>query len=170
MKVKWNTVLLSCVLFTVALIGLVPLQISPIMGARSSELAQMHDGFARELVRLYAVKAIFSMAMILMGLVIVWAGYFKTIRWTWYVMFILVFGWAFFGFIMPLRPLGRALLTESWSDTIGSAKQFPGQFVDVVGTSAFLVLMFVLMVIALILPARAFFFSPRSAAAANHQS
>jgi len=47
------------------------------------------------LARLTGERGILSLTIILTGLIVIWAGYVKRIRWTWFVMFTIVFGWAF---------------------------------------------------------------------------
>jgi hypothetical protein len=95
-----------------------------------------------------------SLTIILMGLIVIWAGYVKTIRWTWVVMFIIVFGWASTELLLPLVEalVMGALVVTPW-ELVLAAVRGPGIARNVVES----ILTFSLMVIALFLPARAFF-------------
>lgn len=94
-------------------------------------------------------RGVLSLAIILIGLIVIWAGYVKRIRWTWFVMFIIVFGWAFTLLILPWF--------RGWigapSKLLLSAVRGYSLAREVVEE----ILIFSLMVIALFLPARSFF-------------
>ena len=91
-----------------------------------------------------------SLAVILIGLIVVWTGYIKRVRWTWAVMFVVVWVWAFPLLVMPLLGHRRSLSLPEW---IYTAIYYPGS----ARAYAESVLLFLLMVIALLLPMRSFF-------------
>ena len=97
-----------------------------------------------------------SLAVILIGLITTWAGYIKNVRWAWFVMFVIVWGWAlpvmaFPDFVYPIYR--RALSIPSFSGLIGAAFSKPGM----ARTIAHEMVIFVVMVIALVLPIKSFF-------------
>ncbi len=98
------------------------------------------------LARLTGERGILSLTIILTGLIVIWAGYVKRIRWTWFVMFTIVFGWAFTELMLPW------LGVTPWELVLAAIKG-PGLARGIVEAR----LVFSLMVIALFLPARAFF-------------
>lgn len=91
-----------------------------------------------------------ALAVIFAVLIVIWMGYVKKARWTWFVMFVIVWGWAFPLFMLPLvqHPLAvtlAQLVSDAFRES-GIARDVTKQF-----------LVFSLMVIALILPIRSFF-------------
>jgi hypothetical protein len=93
-----------------------------------------------------------SLAIIVIGLVVTWAGYIKGVRWTWFVMFVIVWLWAFPVLVLPLfYPWpGASSILQSLAPTLESAIREKGIARYVVKTS----LIFLLMVVALVLPAK----------------
>jgi ABC-type dipeptide/oligopeptide/nickel transport system permease component len=88
-----------------------------------------------------------------MGLIVTWAGYIKGVRWTWFVMFVIVSVWAF-----PLFMLSFVLCWRH-VDLLGifaSAIMYSG----VCRNFAEIFLEFVLMAVALVLPLKAFISRP----------
>jgi hypothetical protein len=43
-----------------------------------------------------------SLVIILIGLIVTWLGYIQRIRWTWFVMFVIAWFWAFPLLVLPL--------------------------------------------------------------------
>ena len=90
-----------------------------------------------------------SLAIIAIGLIVAWTGYIRGVRWTWFVMFLVVWGWDF--------PLWMLPSLQGWphNDIIGTlaygirepgmARVFAEDF-----------LAFMLMLVALNLPLPAF--------------
>lgn len=104
------------------------------------------SGVVMGLARLTGERGILSLTIILTGLIVIWAGYVKRIRWTWFVMFTVVFGWAFTELMLPW-------LGATPSELVRAAIKGPGLARGIVEAR----LVFSLMVIALFLPARSFF-------------
>jgi ABC-type tungstate transport system substrate-binding protein len=90
------------------------------------------------------------MALILIGLVVTWTGYLKSVRSAWFIMFIIAWVWAF-----PLVLVGFIpdLMRIPFHELISLALRGPA------GNRAWLyaVAQFTLMLIALILPVKSFF-------------
>jgi len=126
----------SSVLFTIAFVCLIP---SSLANAGTTVDNMVRSvGFA-------------SLAIILSGLVVTWAGFLDRVRWAWFVMFIIVWVWVFPCLILPFLLYTTKPVPEILSDAF---KQ-PGLARDAVEE----VLIFSLMVVALILPVRSILFS-----------
>ena len=139
---------ISSVLFTIALACLIPASLAN--AKAGGHEAQLRLGPAwGEIARMYHQLGVSSLAMILIGLVVTWRGYVDKVRWTWIVMFVIVWGWAFPIMVWPLvgRPAGVSL-----SQLMTSAIKEAGPARDAVE----LVVIFALMVIALLLPVKSF--------------
>ncbi len=149
MQIRRDLVFVSSVLFTIALVCVIPSQVSHVLGMHPPVSRGLDERFSEHLF-LFGHLGLFSLTIILIGLIVIWAGYVKRVRWTWFVMFIIVFGWAFTWFMLPL-------FKASWAGTplefFLAAVREPG----VVRNAAKSILVFSLMVIALFLPARSFF-------------
>ena len=94
-------------------------------------------------------QSVASLAVILIGLIVVWTGYAKRSRPAWFVMFVIVWFWAFPRFILSVVPLLiRERSTFTFAEWLSDAISGPGWPRDV----AEFHLAFLLMVIALALP------------------
>ena len=106
-------------------------------------------------------QSVASLAIILVGLLVVWTGYAKRSRPAWFVMFVIVWFWAFpaplYPFIIPLLIRERPSFT--FPELLSDAILGPGWPRDVVE----LYLAFLLMVIGLALPMGRVSFIPRKA-------
>ena len=153
MRVRPDSVFISSLLHTVALLYLIrpSLWNSPLWNYFSPHilLAPMDNvGFRGE------AQDVASLAIILIGMIVVWTGYAKRSRPAWFVMFVIVWFWAFPRFILSVGPLLiRERSTFTFSEWIGDAILGPGFQRDVVE----LYLAFLLMVIGLVLPMRRVF-------------
>lgn len=158
MKVRRDTVLISSVLFTIALVSLLP---PFVRGA-----LQRFDTTGREQLetgwRLYAEMwgnfDIASLAIVLIGLIVTWGGYLHKVRWTWFVMFVIVWGWFFPAMAYP--DFGYA-----WYKGLIPTGEIPVFLLNAFGEPGIArsvaqeMIIFALMVIALILPMKSFFWS-----------
>jgi hypothetical protein len=152
------------VLFTIALLWLVPWCFEDVLAGR--DVVHQHDFGLRLYLQETAALGFASLAVILIGLITTWAGYIKNVRWAWFVMFVIVWGWAFPVMAFPdfVYPLYRgALQIPSFSDLIGAAFSKPG----VARTIAHEMVVFILMVIALVLPIKSFFWGGERQATAH---
>jgi hypothetical protein len=99
----------------------------------------------------FAPGGITSLAIIAIGLIVTWAGYIEGVSWTWFVMFAIVWVWAFPVLIVPyLKPWkGEPTIAQSFASSISRGGPVRN-FVEVL-------LIFLLMVLALVLPAKTVF-------------
>ena len=126
------------------------------VGRDKAALAEMDAGWLLY-VRLLGLFGVTSLAVIFVVLIVIWMGYVKRVPWTWFVMFIIVWVWAFPSLVLPylgvlrmlnLAELRRLLNAAGWNSegTSVLARNIVEQ-----------VLIFSLMLIALILPIKSFF-------------
>jgi len=150
MGIRPDSVLVSSVLFTIALICLIPAGLgNALVGRDKAALAALDAGYR---TAAYAMSdlGVACLAIILIGLVVTWTGYIRRVRWTWFVMFIIVWIWAFPLLILPF--VGHTM-PGTWGEILSDALREPGirrSFVE-------MVLNFVLMVIALALSVKSMF-------------
>jgi hypothetical protein len=144
MRVRPDSVFISSLLHTVALLYLIRPSLWNYFSLNHILLAPMDDvGFRGE------AQSVASLAVILIGLIVVWTGYAKRSRTAWFVMFVIVWFWAFPRFILSVVPLLiRERSTFTFAEWLSDAILGPGLPRDVVE----LHLAFLLMVIALALP------------------
>jgi hypothetical protein len=164
MKIRQDAAFLSSLLFTIAFVwaarwawwGFVPVTVHP------------NNADLREVFLLDSEMAILSLAIILIGLIVVWTGYLKKLRWSWFLMFVIVFGCAP---ILIFRdaamfPRNFAQPVSVWlrvfAEGIRGEPYISRAIVEAI-------LHFLLMVVALFLPVKAFFFSQRSATNTRQQ-
>lgn len=91
-----------------------------------------------------------NLALILVALIVIWNGYIKKLRWTWFVMFIIVGAWYFPQWVLPSLEYLRGFDLLMW---ISSLSNFSSWSYN----APVWVLIFFLMLAALILPVRSFF-------------
>jgi hypothetical protein len=91
-----------------------------------------------------------SLSLILIGLIVSWTEYLKGSRWAWFVMFVIVWGWAFPVMVLPILQRSHGISLGEWFHT---AVREPSPYRDLAAE----VLMFSLLLIALILPVKVFF-------------
>ncbi len=150
MRTRADSVLISSVLFTIALVCLVPsFWASVITNHDRIWLARLNSGDQLATLTRSDLSVV-CLAIILIGLIAIWTGYLKRVRWAWAVMFIVVWVWAFPVLVMPLLGRPRSLSLPEW---IYTAIYYPGS----ARAYAEGVLLFLLMVIALFLPVKSFF-------------
>ena len=156
MRIRTDSAFVSSVLFTIALVCFVPMFWENVITGRDKIwLAKLDDGYRLAAQRTSDLSVV-CLAVILIGLIVLWTGYIKRARWAWAVMFIVVWVWAFPLLVLPLFQSRHSLPIRDWLYTAiyypGSARAWPS-------------LLFLLMVIALLLPVRSFFLGaegPRS--------
>jgi hypothetical protein len=150
LKIRCDAVFLSSVLLTLSFLLLLPTQWRDAQSgipfwhfgqaAREDRrlLDSMGPGFADSAL-LLGQCGLAGIAMILVAVVIVWKGYVKQVRWTWFVMFIIVWGWYFPLFMLQGLSYARGFDVIRWLYYSRSAW------------------ILAVMLIALILPVRSFF-------------
>jgi hypothetical protein len=149
LKIRRDAVAVSSILFTLALLILTPAMCRAAANVRESCIWGAVGPFLW-VQNCFALAGIASLAVIVTGLIVAWAGYIRGVRWTWFVMFVIVWVWAFPVLLLPfLLP---------WRGVETMAQSFAGA-VSQSGTErsyAEVVLAFLLMVLALALPLRTF--------------
>ncbi len=153
MRVRPDSVFISSVLHTVTLLYLIrpSLWDSPLWTYFTPHilLAPMDNVVFRG-----EAQSVASLAIIIVGLIVVWTGYAKGSRSAWFVMFIIVWFWAFPRFILSIVPfLIRERSSFAFPELLSNAILGPGPYRDIVE----LHLAFLVMVIALALPMRRVF-------------
>jgi hypothetical protein len=170
LKIRRGTVAVSAILFTLALLMLTPAMLGSALVTYETRLQDIADvppsALADQVVipNWYAATGIASLAIIAIGLIVTWAGYIRGVRWTWFVMFVIVWLWAFPILVLPFFYHWDWDSTASITQTLGNGIQeslHAGPFVHLgaIGPAqAFLevVLEFLLMVLALVLPVKTF--------------
>ena len=158
MKVRISSVFISCILFTLTLLAMAPSAWTNVLMAHSKFLRENPDVWFREANRVQGDLGIASLTIIVVGLIVTWTAYAKASRWAWFVMFVIVWGWAFPLIAYPiLYPAlrSRGLSISEWAYAAIYQSGLPRVTFEAV-------VIFCLMVIALLLPIRSFFL-PRNA-------
>ncbi|PYV95572.1 MAG: hypothetical protein DMG89_21065 [Acidobacteria bacterium] len=150
MRIRADLVFISSVLFTIALVCLIPAFWANVLTERDKTWLVKLDVGYRLAAQTMSDLSVVCLAIILIGLIVIWTGYVKRARSTWLVMFIIVWVWAFPLLVLPLFK-GRIVLT--FSEWLYSAIHQPGS----PRTWAESVVLFLMMVIALLLPIKSFF-------------
>lgn len=156
MRLRADSVVVSSVFHTAALLFFVRAALwNYLAGSDKASFARLDPGFqaASETAHYLGIACL---AIIVIGLLVVWTGYVKRNRPAWLVMFAIVWFWAFPIFIRPfLAGVVRGRLELSLSEALYYAVSGPGGLrLELEADLAFL-----LMVIALFLPIRKFFFA-----------
>jgi len=155
MRIRADSVFVSTVLFTIALLWPSPKLWSDVLTARDNAwLASMDDPGYRAAMMTLSDLSIASLAIILIGLIVLWTGYVRRSRSAWFVMCVVVWFWAWPVFIsswvVPLIRRESEFTLPEWlySATLGWI---------IPRTVVSLALVFLLMLIALVLPLRRIF-------------
>ena len=148
MKIYRDGTSISSVLFTIALVCLIlPNWVNARAGGHAAQ-AELGPawGAAANLIHELGVA---SLSLIFIGLIVTWTGYVHKVRWTWFVMCIIVWGWAF---PLMMWPFVTQWGKISFSQLFTGALKEPGLARD--GMEQ--IVIFVLMLIALLLPVKSF--------------
>lgn len=149
MRIRHDAAFISSVLFTIVLVYQIRWAWWNVMaccGERGPDL------WRREALRSTSEVGELILALIIIGLIVTWTGYFKKVRWTWFVMFVVVSG-----LTIPLGVFPWLMHPKIFLD-------LPGTLVDAWRGQSFAwaflepISIFLLMVIALFLPVKSFFF------------
>ena len=146
MRVRADSVLISSILHTIGLLFFVRTALW-YYGADPAASERLGPGYQGEA---YADHnfGIGCLAIIFIGLVVVWTGYVKRSRAAWLVMFVIVWFWAFPIFILPLTKPYRWPMGLTFPEFFYEAISGPGWTTQMVRT----ILVFLLMVAGLALP------------------
>jgi hypothetical protein len=154
MRIRADSVVVSSVLHTIALLYLIQAALWNYFSGRnyasSSEMDLTGWNVAAQTAHLLGVACL---AVIVIGLIVVWTGYIRRSRSAWLVLFVIVWLWAYPIFVLPfLGPVLRGRLSLPVSEVFYNAVSGPGFCRSMLETS----LIFSIMVIALVLPIRRF--------------
>lgn len=162
MRIRHDVTFVSCVLFTIALVCFIPPSFDWALGGYGDMRGL--DTAWRALARSDSNIGKLELTLIIIGLIVTWTGYLNKVRWTWFVMFILVSGLVFPLGILPIVMHPKwlldapELLVEAWKGSQSAAAR---------GILEAL-LIFSLMVIALFLPVKSFFSRRTGSAMGSH--
>lgn len=146
MRIRRDAVALSSILLTIAFLIPVPAMLGNVWTVPQTTL----DIADRVRTQNYYVPVGFaSLAIIVIGLIVTWAGYIKGVRWTWFVMFFIAWGWAFPVLVLAEFHWRNMLPIAQWPPL---ALKGRGPQLGFAGS----VITFLLMVLALALPAKTF--------------
>lgn len=165
MRIRHDAVAAASILFTIALVMRTPKMKGWADSAYQAKLSDLSMGQGDQVVmpNYLAPIGFASLAVIATGLIVTWAGYFKRTRWTWFVMFAVVWLWEFPVWILPYY--------YPWRSTVSLAQMFaPSELIRLFqsaisekGLAREYVednLTFLLMVVALLLPIKTFLGGP----------
>jgi|SRR5215471_1935946 len=159
MRVRLDSVFVSSILHTIALLFFVRPALWYYHAAAASDvLPRLEAGSQGESYADHRFGVV-CFAIILIGLVVIWTGYVKRSRLAWFVMFVIVWFWAFPVFVRPIVvPLARG-------EFMGTIPEF---FYDAITGSGLTtqvaksIMVFLMMVIALALPMGRFFIARKA--------
>lgn len=149
MKIRRDAVAISSVLLTLALLIPLPAMLGNAWTVRRMRLV-IAGGLGHP--NYFAPIGFASLAIIVVGLIVIWRGYIKGVRWTWFVMFLIAWGWALPVLVLPEFHWRNMLPISQWP-------QWPPLILTGVGPQLGFVesvVAFLLMVLALALPAKTF--------------
>jgi ABC-type Fe3+ transport system permease subunit len=153
-RIRADSVSISSVLLTIALRCLIPASWGNAWSGHNEVVLAQLDAGLRAAAATMSYVGFASLAIILIGLVVLWTGYVKRDRSAWFVMFIVVWLWAFPLFMFPfVSALVHRNIVLTFSETLYDAISGPGSPRSAVES----VLTFSLMMIGLALPMRRFF-------------
>jgi hypothetical protein len=148
LKIRRDALAVSSILFTFALLVLAPPMLWDALTV--SQTSFQVTGTQTRMQNCFAPAGFASLAVIAIGLIVTWAGYIKGVRWTWFVMFVIVWLWAFPVLLLPyVQHLRNAVPITEWLPVALRESGPQRDFVEVVLT-------FLLMVVALVLPVKTF--------------
>jgi hypothetical protein len=151
-KARKAWVLVSSVLFTAELLYLLPAAWNCAMAGRNQQVLANLDAGYKAAAQCYGELGIAALTIIAIGLLVTWTGFIRRVRSAWFVMFIIVWAWAFPNLVLPLFLHSVGLTAREW---IQSALRSSGP----ARVWAENVVIFLMMVISLVLPLKAFFMS-----------
>lgn len=104
MKIRRDSVFISAVLFTIALLCALPVFLGNALEGYSS-MSEEHGLCCGLYLHTTGDLGVASIAIIFIALIVTWAGYAKCLRSAWFVMLVVAWGWAFPLLALPLFEL-----------------------------------------------------------------
>ena len=149
MRLRIDAVFVSSVLFTLALLWLVPHNLQ-YASSWPEPFIRVDDRLS---VQNYWMPIGFAaLTLILVGLIVIWTGYIRKDRWAWLIMLIIVWVFAFPIYLLPILQARLAAGSSGWPIFWDAIKE-PG----VARASIKGPVDFVLLLVALLMPVRSFF-------------
>jgi len=145
MRIRRDASFISSVLLTIGLAALVPWYLSFLSTWRRQYL-EFSDTV--HVINFYLPMGFAGLALVLVGLIVIWTGYVQRVRWAWFVMFVIVWVYAF-----PVLFMLPMLSVHSHTELVLDAVKHTGFSRDFLKGP----LEFLLLVVALFLPVRSFF-------------
>lgn len=100
-RIRHDAAFISSVLFTIALVALAPHNLNYASTWRRATIQETDRLF---IGNYFAPIGFAGLAFVFVGLIVVWAGYVQRVRWTWFVMFVLVCVYVFPLYVLSLSP------------------------------------------------------------------
>lgn len=146
MRIRRDAVAVSSVLLTLALLIPMPAMLGNACTVPQTELdIAGHMGISNY----YVPIGFASLAVIVIGLIVTWTGYIRGVRWTWFVMFLIAWGWAFPVLVLAEFHWRNMMPIAQWPPLAPKGRGPQLGFAESVLT-------LLLMVLALVLPAKTF--------------
>jgi hypothetical protein len=150
MRIRIDSVFLSSVLFTIALLNLVPEGLLYFSSGTDKVALARFDAGVRAQLQTWHYYGVASLAITFIALIVVWTWYIKRARSAWLVMFVVTWAWAFPLFAWPYLRGPKVFTLPEWIYNAIYERGYPR-------SQAQLVVTFSLMLIALLLPIKSFF-------------
>src|SRR6267154_2815526 len=114
MKIRTDSAFVTSALFTAALVFLVPTFWANLLTQHDKIWLVKLDAGQQAASRTMSDLSVISLGIILIALIVTWTGYTQRARWTWVVMFIVVWVWAFRLLVYPLFEGKPDLSISEW--------------------------------------------------------
>ena len=157
MKIPRSTTLISSLLLSVCLLILLP---GAVKFAATWRDLYFYVGDHRE-NNLLVQLGLFSLGFQMIGLIVIWTGYIREERWAWFIMLIILLFFVFPPNALTLLVMKMQTPSFEWSDWFRSLHEGLPQVVWMTEG----VIDFLVMLVALLLPLKAFFWKSASSKA-----
>jgi hypothetical protein len=155
MRIRCNTTLISTLLMSLSLIGLIP---GSLRFASTWRELYFSPGLHIENDRM--IIGFYALGLVLIGLIVLWTGFRQRERWAWFVMLVILLFFIFPGYVLKQlviayeHKLGLSDFLQLIPNTWAGDWQSPSSIGILLGA-----LTFVVMLVALLLPVKAFFWN-----------
>ena len=151
MRIRHDAVAVSSILFTLALVIPMPAMLG---NAWTVPQTGFHTAGRMGVPNYYAFIGFASLAIIVIGLIVTWAGYIKGVRWAWFVLFLITWGWAFPVLVLAEFHWRNMMPLAQWPPPARTGR---GPQLGFTASA----LTFLLMVLALVVPVKTFVLGKR---------
>jgi hypothetical protein len=147
LKIRRDAVGVSCILYTIALLIPMPAALGNAWTVPQRYL-EITDYLTVQ--NYFAPIGFASLAVIMAGLIVTWAGYIRGVRWAWFVLFVITWVWAFPVLVLAEFHWRNMLPIAEWHPLAQTSRGLWAGFAESV-------LPWLLMVLALVIPVKTFF-------------